>query len=216
MADSTVTRLSAIASQRWGLLTTAQAADAGISRNQLTRMNANGVLERVIQGVYRFAGAPELEHELTFATWLALGGAGSASDSPPGVVAGGATAAELHKIGDLYPDAREFLVPVRKTTRLPGVRLRVRALEPDDVTIVDQLPILTIERTIADLVEQWTDLSLVADVVRDAVQSARLLTPQRLADHLDVIAGRHGYPSGTAFVVELFELAGAEPTGTYR
>jgi predicted transcriptional regulator of viral defense system len=67
MSDTTVARLSNIAEQRWGLLTTAQATEAGVSRNQLSRMAANGVLERVSQGVYRMAGAPRQENEVIYA-----------------------------------------------------------------------------------------------------------------------------------------------------
>lgn len=213
MADQTVARLGSVASQRWGLVTTAQPFEVGVSRNQLTRMAASGVLERVLQGVYRFSGAPELEHELTFATWLALGGAETANERPAGVVAAGATAAELHGIGDLFPKAREFIVPSRKTTRLAGIRLRTRQLDAEDVTIVDQLPILTVESTIADLVEQWTDLSIVANAVRDAVDQARLINSRRLTALLAPLAMRHGYPDEDAFAGDLFKIAGIEPSG---
>jgi Transcriptional regulator, AbiEi antitoxin/Cytochrome P450 len=75
MADSTLVRLGSIAERRWGLVTTAQAEDAGVSRKQLARMASAGAIERVAQGVYRMAGAPPQDHEATYATWLALGGA---------------------------------------------------------------------------------------------------------------------------------------------
>jgi len=51
-------RLGSIAEHRWGLVTTAQAEDAGVSRKQLSRMAASGAIKRVAQGVYRMAGAP--------------------------------------------------------------------------------------------------------------------------------------------------------------
>ena len=63
MADSTLVRLGSIAARRWGLVTTAQAQKAGVSRKQLSRMASAGVVERVAQGVYRMAGAPPQDHE---------------------------------------------------------------------------------------------------------------------------------------------------------
>lgn len=216
MSTAAVASVGAIAEQRWGLITTAQAGEVGVSRMQLSRLRQAGVLERVMQGVYRMVGAPELEHEHLFATWLALGGARTATDNPPGLVAAGATAAELHKIGDLYPESREFIVPSRQATRLTGVRLRVRGLQPGQVTIVDQLPVLTVEATIADLVEQWTDLSLVADAIGDAIDQARLVSPRDLVAYLEPAAARRGYRDGVDLVDHLFAIAGAEPIGTYQ
>jgi hypothetical protein len=57
MADSAMARLGSIAENRWGLITTAQAQKAGVSRKQLSRMASAGAIERVAQGVYRMAGA---------------------------------------------------------------------------------------------------------------------------------------------------------------
>ncbi|MCP2287188.1 type IV toxin-antitoxin system AbiEi family antitoxin domain-containing protein [Nocardia amikacinitolerans] len=211
MADATLARLGVIAEQRWGLFTTAQAATAGVARKQLSRMAAAGAIERVAHGVYRMAGAPVAEHETIYATWLALGGA-TAHRTGPGVaalVAAGTTAAAVHGIGDFLLDELDFIVPARKGTRLPGVRLRIRPLTQDDVLPVDGLPTLTVERTIADLVDIATDMSLVAGTVRDAVRAGKLLSADRLSDHLDAI-GRH---TGCEVAADLFELAGIRPEG---
>ena len=135
MAGSTFARLGELASQRWGLVTTAQALEAGVARPTLTRLANSGALIRVARGVYRLAGAPEHEQEAILATWLALGGA----DRPrtdtgvPPVVAAGQMAAQLHGIGDWFPGPLEFVVPTRRGTRLDGVRLRTRELAPERV-----------------------------------------------------------------------------------
>lgn len=212
MADATVARLGAIAERRWGLFTSSQAVAAGITYKQLTRLTANGVVERVIHGVYRVVGAPAVEHELTCAVWLALGGANYRAGEVPPVVAAGTTATTLHGIGDWYQDGFDFIVPARKGTRLPGVRFRIRHLERDEITFVQQLPVLTIERTIADLVEQWQDLSLVAGAVHDARTSGRLLEPDRLAGYLDPLAAARGRSSGAEFLSDLLELAAGTST----
>lgn len=223
MAQATLTALAAIAEQRWGLVTTAQAQAAGVTRQQMSRWSSNGVLERVAQGVYRMAGAPPQQHEEIFAAWLALGGATSPKTSTgvAAVVAAGITAAIMHEAGDFFLDELDFVVPARKTTRLPNVRLRIRTLSREDVYPVQGLPAMTLERTIADLVEQWVDLSLVAGVVRDAVTSGRLVAPDRLVGYLEQIASAQkrtgaGAEGGRALAHHLFELAGAFPEGWTR
>lgn len=217
VADSTLVRLGSIAERRWGLVTTAQAEDAGVRRKQLARMASAGAIERVAQGVYRMAGAPPQDHEAIYATWLALGGA-TASRTEAGVapvVAAGVTAAVVHSIGDFFPDRFDFIVPARKGTRLPGVRLRVRRLTRDEVIPVGGLPALTAERAIADLIEIGTDLSLVAGAVRDAVRAGQLVAPDRLVSYLDPIAARRK-SDGRALASDLFELAGVSPEGWHH
>lgn len=177
-------------------------------------MASTGAIERVSHGVYRMAGAPTQNHEAIYATWLALGGA-TAPRTETGVaaiVAGGTTAAIIHEIGDFFLDRFDFMVSARKGTRLPGVRLRVRQLTHDDVTPVDGLPTLSVERTIADLVEIGTDESLIADVVRDAVRADKLTAPNRLVAHLSPIAARRK-TDGRTLANQLFQMANGGPEG---
>lgn len=84
---------------------------------------------------------------------------------------------------------------VRRQSQRPEVSYRQRQLEPGDVTITHGLPVTTIERTVTDLVEARTDLSLVADVVRDAAQTRRLDT-NRLKELLGPLAARNGLRKG--------------------
>jgi hypothetical protein len=130
-------------------------------------------------------------------------------------VAAGTTAAVVHGIGDFLLDGIDFIVPARKGTRLSDVRLRIRALTRDEVIPVHGLPTLSVERTIADLVEIGTDTSLVADAVRDAVRTDRLTAPDRLANYLDRAAARRK-TDGHSLVKDLFELAGTEPEGWHH
>ena len=217
VADSTLARLGSIAERRWGLLTTAQAESAGVSRKQLARMASAGAIDRVAQGVYRMAGAPRPDHEAIYTAWLALGGA-TAPRTGTGVapvVAAGETAAVVHGIGDFFPPGFDFIVPVRKGTRLAGVRLRIRRLTPEEVIPVGGLPALTVERALADLVEIGTDLSLVAGAARDAVRAGKLVAPDQLVSYLDPVAARRK-SDGRSLASDLFELAGVRPTGWDR
>ncbi|MFT4216691.1 MAG: type IV toxin-antitoxin system AbiEi family antitoxin domain-containing protein [Micropruina sp.] len=210
MADVTLAKLGAVAERRWGLVTTAQAEGAGVSRKQLSRMASSGALERVAHGVYRMAGAPPQDNEAIYATWLALGGATNprTESGVASVVAAGVTAAVVHGLGDFFLDRFDFMVPARRGTRLPGVRLRVRRLTRDEVVPVAGLPTLTVERLIADLVDLRVDRSLVAGVVRDAVRADKLVAPDRLAAYLAV----RGH-DGRALVADLFEDAGVAQEG---
>jgi predicted transcriptional regulator of viral defense system len=202
-------RLAEIAEQRWGLVTTEQAATVNVSRNTLTRLTSTGALVRVAQGVYRIAGVPELEHEAVYATWLALGGATrpATDQGVPAVVAAGVTAAILHGIGDFYPERADFIVPSRRGTRLPA-RLRIRTLTPAEVTFAESVPTLTVERTIADLIGLWTDRSLVADTLFSAYEQGKFLRPWQLTEYLDEFAGPAGFRDGADFAADLLALAG--------
>lgn len=218
MIDSTLGKLGAIAEQRWGMVTTAQAAEVGVSRQQLARMAAAGAIERIAQGVYRMAGAPPQNQEAIYATWLALGGATTPKTpaGAPALVAAGITAAVAHDLGDFFLDGFDFMTPSRKGTRLPGVHLRIRQLSREEVSTANGLPVLSVERTIADLVAQRTDLSLVAGVVRDAVLAGRLLAPDRLVAYLEPVARarrQRDTGNGRSLADDLFKLAGIAPEG---
>lgn len=209
MAGATTARLAEVAEQRWGLVTTEQAAAVGVSRNALTRLTASGALTRVGQGVYRMAGAPELEHEGIYATWLALGGATrpATNEGVYPVVAAGVTATILHGIGDFYSEQADFIVPARRGTRL-SARLRVRSLTAAEVTFAESVPTLTVERTIADLVKLWTDRSLVADALFSAYEQGMFVRPWQLVEYLEPLAGPAGFRDGTDFAADLLTLAG--------
>ncbi len=207
--------LEELSASQWGMVTTAQAAAHGVPRLDLSRLCQSGHLERLAHGVYRDAGAPSEEFESLRAAWLAADPSHTAEqrlrDLAGGVVVMGASAASLHGVGDLPADRHEFSAPVRRQTQRSGVSYRRRQLEPTDVTIAHGLPVTTIERTIADLVEDRTDLSLVADVLRDAAQSRRLDT-DRLTELLAPLAARNHLrkDDGDALLRHLTALAGLD------
>jgi len=66
-----VARLTEIASDQWGLVTTAQAGARGVTRLVLSRLVDREVLERVVHGVYVFP-AGEDRFRTIRAEWLAL------------------------------------------------------------------------------------------------------------------------------------------------
>ncbi|MGO4452485.1 type IV toxin-antitoxin system AbiEi family antitoxin domain-containing protein [Arthrobacter sp. RAF14] len=218
MTYEAVALLGRLAEDRGGLVTAAQASAAGVSPFQVSRMADAGVLIPAgRRGVYRMVGAPELEHEDIAATWLSLKGfdAPASEHGAQGLVVAGVDAAILHGLGDFYPGDHELISASRKTTRQPDVRIRHGQLQPVDVTWAGSVPVLTVERMIADLMATWVESSLVIDVVRDAIQAGRLVHPRRLSDALAPLAAGRGFEAGDGAAVAewLYEHAGLHPLG---
>ena len=174
--------LGAVAAEQWGLFTTAQAERVGVSSQQLARLAGQGVIERVRHGVYRVAGAPPAVVDHVRTAWLALRPADTATQRLAGERAGGSgagtgemevvshrTAAALYGLGDLDSDRAEFTVPSRRQSRDPDVRFHLATLGAREWTVVDGLPVTTVERTLVDLARDHLDGGHLAGVVRDAV-----------------------------------------------
>ena len=161
------------------------------------------------------AGAPGDQYADLRVAWLSTDPDRLAEDrlrdGARGVVIAGASAARLHGIGDLPAARHDFVSPKRRQSQRPEIRYRQRNLDPRDVTLVEGLPVMTVERTIADLVEDVKELSLVADVLRDASER-RSPDTDRLEELLAPLAERNGLPKadGRALLNRLMELAGID------
>ncbi|GIT81876.1 hypothetical protein LLS1_35450 [Leifsonia sp. LS1] len=202
-----------IAASQWGMLTTRQASEVGVERIDLSRLARAGQLVRVNQGVYRDAGAPADELEELRAAWLSTDPSRLAGerlrDGAAGVVVSGASAAEVHGIGDLRAGVHEFSVAVRKQSQRPDVRIRKRELPATSVTIARGLPVTTVAQTLADLVNENTDLTLVSQGFRDAVM--RGLSVDGMGELItDAAARRNGTSDGVAVVDRVAHLAGVD------
>lgn len=128
--------------------TTAQAGEAGISKKMLARLHREGLLRRLLRGVYVAGQAPD--DLLLRARALAL-------VVPEDAVVVDWTATWLHT--GMLPYGRHVEVPPVSLFRLPGQgRLRnglcvsgERALIPEDLTVMDGLLVTTELRTAWDL-----------------------------------------------------------------
>jgi len=184
-----------ISSQQWGLITSAQATAKGIDRMALSRLEKNGYLERLRKGVYRVSAAPSTKFEDIYAAWLSFEPSqlsymrSKAPDTD--VIVSGVTASYVWGIGELIPEPITFTAPTRKQLRDKNIKATKRQLQKHETTIVHGLPITTLERTIADLVADGVDLSLVANVVRDA-QRIKELDSNELIEYLKPYAKRAG------------------------
>lgn len=207
--------LAEVSESQWGMVTTSQARARGVSHMSLTRLTASGDLVRLAHGVYRDAGTPSSEHEELRAAWLGTDPAKLAyerlREHPKSAVVAGESACKLHDIGDLRAMKSEFATHTRRQTQRSDVHYRTRPLPEQDITVRHGLPVTTRERTVADLVEDRHDLSIVGDVLRDAARQSRL-DVDRLAELLSPLAERNGLlkGDGDALLEELLEIAGID------
>ncbi|ROS23721.1 type IV toxin-antitoxin system AbiEi family antitoxin domain-containing protein [Cellulomonas sp. PhB150] len=160
---------------QWGLLTTAQAVDRGVSRMQLSRMESAGLLDRVAHGIYASPAVRGDELLDLRAAWLSLSPKELVEQrltdlASTGVVSH-ASAARLHRIGDLIADEHEFLLTRRVQSTRVGLRVRRARLEEREVTLVAGLPVTTAARTIVDLRHIGTDPGLLGDLAADAARA---------------------------------------------
>lgn len=207
--------LAEVTESQWGMVTSAQAKARGVSPMNLSRLTESGDLVRLSHGVYRDAGAPSGEHDELRAAWLAIDPARLAydrlSEIPTSAVVSGESASRLHRIGDFRAMRSEFTLPRRRQTQRSDVRYRSGVLPHQDVAIHEGLPVTTRERTIADLVRDRHDLSLVGDALRDAARQSRL-DVERLVELLSPLAARHGHRKGDgeALLHDLMQIAGID------
>ncbi|HET7398151.1 MAG TPA: type IV toxin-antitoxin system AbiEi family antitoxin domain-containing protein [Intrasporangium sp.] len=207
--------LAALTSQQWGMVTSAQASARGVSRLDLSRLAEAGHLIRIAHGVYMDAGAPGDEFDDLRAAWLSTDPKRLAEervrDPAGGVVIAGESATRLHTIGDFRAARHDFVSPARRQSQRREIRYRQRRLDPGDVVLVEGMPTMSIERTIADLVEDLKDLSLIADALRDASRR-RILDLDRLRDLLAPLAERNSFRKGDGggLLHRLIEIAGLD------
>ncbi len=188
-----------IAASQRGLVTSAQALAAGVGRMELSRLAANGHLERVGRGVYRASGAPSIREEAVWAAWLSLEPAALAhSRDPLACAVSHNTAAWLMGLGELGPEPLTFTSAVRRQVQRGGLRVVRGRLSTDEVRTVAGLPCTTATRTVCDLVADGEDLSLVSAVLQDALSAGMIVDEAALRRDVDGLGKRRGLARGTS------------------
>jgi predicted transcriptional regulator of viral defense system len=203
--------LAELAAEQWGLLTSAQAAERGVSNQALAQLHRAGALERLAHGVYRLTGAPGGELDELRGAWLGLSPKLTAGDRlrHPDAIVSFRSAARVHRLGDLDADRHEFTVDRRRTSRRTDIRFHRGHLADRDWRLVNGLPTTTITKTVADLASVNTDGGHLAGVVRDAI-TAQGIDADVLADELRPYAHRYGLKlgDGSGLVARFLEEAG--------
>ena len=176
------------ATQR-GLFTARQASRHGWTRQRLHRWLRAGRVLRVHPSVYRFAGAPDDWLTDLLAAVLAAG---------EGAVASHRSAMAMHLIAPAsrdHPTPIEVSIPASRDAKVRGAVIHRVLLPASDVTVVDDIPCATYERTLLD--------------------SAAKLGLGQLARGLDegLVTNRATIPSVDAMIVRLRPARGRRRAG---
>lgn len=198
--------LEMVASDQWGIVTTAQAGREGVERLQLSRLAEKGDLDRARHGVYLLPSHQAGPQDEIRAAWLSLEPKKFIDerweDEWP-VVVSHESAARIHGIGRLIPPKLTFSTGGTKQTRQQGIRIYTRrTLAEGDIVSVDGLPVTSIARTVADLAEQKVERGYLADLVADALRKENVRIDD-LAEKLEPAARSYGAKTGMQLVSEL-------------
>lgn len=171
-----------LAARQHGVVTSAQATAAGLSRDAVQRRLRSGWLHRVYRGVYA-VGHPNLSASGRFlAAVLACG---------PGAVLSHASAAAMWGLRLASGALIDITVPVPRRTQA-GIRLHVRPVADDERATVDGIPVTTVARTLFDLAPDAGVRGLERLAAR--AEADRLASPTSLAALAARHRRRHGAP----------------------
>ena len=162
--------LGEFAAAHHGTFTLSQAADRGITRHDIRRMERDGLLLRIRPSIWRFASTPDSWRGDTYAALLGVR-----------AVAARETAAALHRVDglDRPPAKPQILCHHAAAVRVPGADVRrTKSLPRADVTQVDGIWCTTLARTVCDLAPLVTTEQLIRavdDIQRRGASMAWLL-----------------------------------------
>ncbi|HUR05483.1 MAG TPA: hypothetical protein VM347_23275, partial [Nonomuraea sp.] len=165
--------LSAVAARQGGMITEAQAGRLGIDKQALLRFAESALLVELDWAVYQFAWSstgPRYAYPL--AAWLAIMPESfrwERSKSPhEDAVLSHESACGLYGLGPVPSPLVNFTAP-EEVEGPRATKIHVAALKPDEVRVVEGIPVTTPARTIVDLVAGWTDHGELRRVLMDAV-----------------------------------------------
>lgn len=156
------------------IFTTAQAERLGLTRRVLSDACRNGHLTRLFKGAYRATYTPPQYDDELACLWKLTDPASfswerARADAWDGIAIGGPTAAALLGLGDYELSPYQLYAPKRIRSRTPGITFVVRKIEREDVEFTRGYPVTTPERTVADLLRDHDDPSIIASAFRSAM-----------------------------------------------
>jgi predicted transcriptional regulator of viral defense system len=180
--------LAPIAAEQGGLVSAAQVVLAGVTRNQLSDLAADGDLRHLRRGVYGLGpGAADADLEDIAGAWLAIAG-GSLPwqrGGAPDAVVSHASAARLHGFGTTIADLPE-LTQARQRSRRTDIVIHPARLGSDDWAWCQigsgmRIPVTTPARTIVDLLLAGEPVGAVERALRRAFADPAAARPELLA-----------------------------------
>jgi hypothetical protein len=173
-------RLARRAARQHGLITRAQALEAGCTQTMISDRVTAGRWVAVASGVFRVNGAPVTFQQSAHAACLDAG-------RPAGV--SHRSAAVLLGASGLRPGRVEILVPVGFDSRCTIATVhRTRVLDRADLTAIDRIPVTTPARTLVDLAGVVP--SVVLEEVVDDFLCRKLVSLSRVRRRARELGGR--------------------------
>lgn len=175
-----------VAADQHGYFTMEQAVEAGVRRMALVMMERRGAVERVSRGVYRLRQFPQsFLSEFVEATLWPIGTEGVVSHS---------SALVLFGLSDVNPDRIHITVPTSHRVRRERPRRLVvhhADLAPGDRTLVEGIPVTTVERTLADCRAAHLGSDLLQQALEDALRKGLVsrASAEKLAQRLELVRG---------------------------
>jgi len=161
--------LTALAAERHGLVTTADAAAVGYAKGTLDKLARRGQLERLAQGLYRitFIPAGPLATYMAAALWP-YGTTGVLTHE---------TALDLWDVCDINPTKIHITVPKdhRPQRDVPRTYVIHRDdLDPRDLTTIEGVPVVKLAKAIRQCAEIHVGRDLLEQAVRHGRQKGLL------------------------------------------
>lgn len=167
------TKLYDIAESQLGYFTAAQARATGVQQVRLVQLHQSGDVERVSRGVYRLARFPlsPLGQYMEAALWPQV------RRPEARAVISHVSALALHELSEVSPAKIHITLP-------PGLRLRravpphlvlhFATVAPNDVQVVEGVPVTTPIRTIRDAHAAHMGTALVRRAIADGRRTGQL------------------------------------------
>lgn len=169
MPGKVYNQLAPLASENHGFVTPDDAREVGVDPINLVRMAERGQLERRDNGLYRFPLFPagHLDPYMEAALWP-RGAEGVISHE---------SALELYELSDVHPRKVHLTVPrdhrIRRETP-PAYRIHHEDLQPRDLSRLEGIPIVTVERAIRQAEGAGLGAALVAQAIDHGERNGRL------------------------------------------
>ena len=157
-----------VAVDQHGFVTTDDARTVGVSPAALRAIAHRGDAERISQGLYRLRIVPVGDHDQLMEATLWPRGQGVISHD---------TALGLWELCDVNPAKVHVTVPAAARIRRqapPAYAVHVRDRDPEDITRVDGIPVVTARRAILDGIDRHLDGRLIDQAVRTARRTGLL------------------------------------------
>jgi very-short-patch-repair endonuclease len=186
--------LQLLARRQHGVVALDQLMKGGVTRGVIRGLCNRGRLQPLLPRVFRLDAAPTTKRMRCMATALWAGS---------GAAISGRTAAELHELLDPAAGPIEVFGPVNRTPR-PGIVHRRRPLETFEMCLVDNIPTLSVTRTLLDLCESIDEST--CEIALDAALREGLVDFDSLKDLVQMASRRR--LGGVRTLRELVEVRG--------